>query len=96
MSYANGTVGSEARSVIALLDYIQPEIRLIDPIAAFLVSVSLDLLNGRLPSLDHPCDGCRPSQGEPREAESRTAVESSERPRRAADRVVRLPRLRGV
>jgi hypothetical protein len=94
MRQANVIGASDANSVIAMLDYIRPEIRHIDPIAAFFVSVSMGLLNGKLRSLDYPRGGCKAPQDEPRDKESGPATENHGAPRRS--RVLRLPRLSGL
>jgi hypothetical protein len=50
-----------------MLSYIRPEIRIIDPIAAFFLSLTMELLDKNSPASAHPCGECRSRQNERRE-----------------------------
>lgn len=61
---------SDGRSVVAMLNYIRPEVRLIDPIAAFFLSLAMETL-GKNPSASaHPCRECRSTQTKRRDEAS--------------------------
>jgi hypothetical protein len=93
MRQERGLGASDAASVIALLGYIQSEVRHLNPIAALFLSASMDVLKDGPPPFLTPRQNCPSPQGASGVGAAEARTEDRPAPRQARRRFLRLPRL---